>query len=57
MAFTFKLDSPIHELQASTALLVPNVPGQNLVEQLIELATKEYISSLEKGKNGEFGLL
>lgn len=52
MAFTFKLDSPIRELQASRALLVPNVPEQNLVEQLIELATKEYISSLEKGKMG-----
>ncbi|EKA6056025.1 hypothetical protein OLZ71_003304 [Vibrio parahaemolyticus] len=57
MAFKFKLDSPIHELQASTALLVPNVPEQNLVDQLVELAAKEYISSLEKGKNGEFGLL
>ncbi|MFW1397520.1 hypothetical protein ACEV76_03935 [Vibrio parahaemolyticus] len=57
MAFTFKLDSPIHELQASTALLVPKILEQNLVDQLIDLAAKEYISSLEKGKNGEFGLL
>ncbi|EJC6854418.1 hypothetical protein ACFJ93_003995 [Vibrio parahaemolyticus] len=57
MAFTFKLDSPIHELQASTTLLVQSAPEQNLVDQLVELAAKEYISSLEKGKNGEFGLL
>lgn len=52
MAFTFKLESTIHEFQASTALLVPNAQEQNLVEQLIELAAKEYISSLEKRKMG-----